>query len=117
MAHFAELNENNEVLRVVVVNNQDILIDGKESEEKGIEFLVNLFGGTWKQTSYNGRIRKNYAGPGMKYDQEKDAFIAQSPFSSWVLDTETCRWKAPIDCPGDIKDYIWNEDSLSWIEA
>lgn len=114
MAHFAELNENNEVLRVVVVSNQDIIIDGKESEEKGIEFLVNLFGGIWKQTSYNGKIRKNYAGPGMFYDFEKDAFIAPSPYPSWVLEEETCRWKAPINCPGDIKDYIWNEPTLSW---
>lgn len=115
MAHFAELNENNEVLRVVVVDNNSILDnEGVESEEIGKTFCSNLFGGTWIQTSYNSLFRKNFAGPGMIYDEEKDAFIAKKPFQSWILDEVTYRWKAPIDCPGDIKDYIWNEPNLRW---
>ena len=120
MAHFAQL-ENNIVTQVIVVSNQDILDEnGQESEQKGIDFCFNLLGGTWKQTSYNGRIRKNYAGIGFTYDEGRDAFIAPKPYASWLLDEETCRWKAPVDMPSDAsmdKKYTWDEATTSWVEV
>ena len=117
MAHFAKL-ENNVVKQVIVVSNQDILDEqGQESEEKGIAFCSNLLGGTWKQTSYNGKIRKNYAGIGYTYDEGRDAFIPPKPFNSWLLDEVTCQWKAPVDYPTDGKRYNWNEDTQSWDEV
>jgi hypothetical protein len=114
MAHFAQL-ENNVVKQVIVVSNQDILDDkGQESEEKGIAFCSNLLGGTWKQTSYNGTIRKNYAGVGYTYDEGRDAFVAPKPFNSWVLDETTCQWKASVDYPTDGGRYTWNETTQNW---
>jgi hypothetical protein len=116
MAHFAQL-ENNLVTQVIVVSNQDILDEnGQESEQKGIDFCSNLLGGTWLQTSYNGRIRKNYAGIGYTYNKGRDAFIPPKPFNSWLLDEETCQWKAPVDYPKDNKKYTWDEDTTSWKE-
>ena len=116
MAHFAKL-ENNIVTQVIVVANQDILDEqGQENEQKGIDFCSNLLGGTWKQTSYNGNIRKNYAGVGYTYDEGRDAFIAPKPFASWVLDETTAQWKAPVDMPTDDKRYLWDEDTTSWKE-
>jgi hypothetical protein len=116
MAHFAQI-EDNIVINVIVVGNQDILDEnGQESEQKGIDFCFNLLGGTWVQTSYNGRIRKNYAGIGDTYDKDLDAFIAPQPFPSWILDKVTAQWKAPIDYPKDENHYIWDEETLSWIE-
>ena len=117
MAHFAQL-ENNIVTQVIVVSNQDILDEqGQESEEKGIAFCSNLLGGTWKQTSYNGKIRKNYAGVGYTYDEGRDAFIAPKPYASWVLDEAKAQWKAPVDMPTDDKRYTWNEETKSWDEV
>jgi hypothetical protein len=117
MAHFAKL-ENNIVTQVIVVSNQDILDEnGQESEQKGIDFCSNLLGGTWKQTSYNGNIRKNYAGVGYTYDEGRDAFIAPKPFASWVLDETIAQWKAPVDMPTDGKKYTWNEATTSWVEV
>jgi hypothetical protein len=118
MAHFAKLNENNDVLAVHVVNNDVITINGVESEQTGINFLTGLHGHTlWKQTSYNGNIRKNYAGIGFTYDDTRDAFIAPKPFNSWVLDEATCRWQAPTPMPTtEGKFYYWSEDDLSWRE-
>ena len=117
MAHFAQL-ENNIVKQVIVVSNQDILDEnGTESEQKGIDFCSNLLGGTWKQTSYNGKIRKNYAGIGYTYDEGRDAFIPPKPFNSWSLDENTCQWKAPTPYPNDDKRYIWNEETTSWVEV
>jgi hypothetical protein len=117
MAHFAQI-ENNIVTQVIVVSNQDILDEnGQESEQKGIDFCFNLLNGTWLQTSYNGKIRKNYAGVGYTYDEGRDAFIAPKPFPSWVLNETTCQWKAPIDYPTDGKLYTWNEETQSWNEA
>ena len=114
MAHFAKL-ENNVVTKVIVVSNQDILDEnGQESEQKGIDFCSNLLGGTWKQTSYNGNIRKNYAGTGYTYDEGRDAFIPPKPFNSWLLDEDTCQWKAPVDYPADGNRYTWNEETTSW---
>jgi len=117
MAHFAKL-ENNVVTQVIVVSNQDILDEqGQESEDKGIAFCSNLLGGTWKQTSYNGKIRKNYAGIGYTYDEALDAFIPAKPFASWLLDETTCQWKAPVAMPTDDKRYTWNEATTSWDEV
>ena len=117
MAHFAQL-ENNIVTKVIVVANQDILDEnGQESEQKGIDFCSNLLGGTWLQTSYNAKIRKNYAGIGYKYDETLDAFIAPQPFASWILDEKTAQWKAPVDYPTDDKRYTWDEETTSWIEV
>ena len=117
MAHFAQL-ENNIVTKVIVVSNQDILDEnGQENEQKGIDFCSNLLGGTWLQTSYNARIRKNYAGVGYTYDEGRDAFIAPKPFNSWVLDQNKAQWKAPVDMPVDDKRYTWNEDTLAWVES
>ena len=93
MAHFAKLDENNVVTTVVVVNNSELLIDGVESEAKGVEFLISLFGDfNWKQTSYNGNFRKNYAGIGYTYDPQRDAFIPLKPDGDYVLDEQTCQW-------------------------
>ena len=114
MAHFAQL-ENNVVKQVIVIANQDILDEqGQENEQKGIDFCSNLLGGTWKQTSYNGKIRKNYAGVGYTYDEGLDAFIAPKPFDSWILDTDKAQWKAPVDYPTDEGRYTWNEETKSW---
>ena len=119
MAHFAELNDDNVVLRVIVINNNVILDkDNKESEELGIAFCKSLYGNdtNWKQTSYNSTTRKNFAGIGGTYDAEKDAFIPIKPFPSWVLD-EDCKWKSPVDYPSDAdpkKMYIWDEEKTEW---
>ena len=116
MAHFAKL-ENNLVTQVIVVNNNELLNEnGIEQESKGIAFCQSLFSGEWKQTSYNGNIRKNFAGIGMIYDPIRDAFIGEQPFTSWILDENTCQWKAPIDMPNDGKRYGWNEQTLTWVE-
>jgi len=112
MAHFAQLNPENIVEQVVVVHNDDA-----PDEATGIVFLNNLFGAaTWVQTSYNAKIRKNYAGVGYTYDSQRDAFIPPKPFLSWILEEETCRWVAPVAYPTDGKLYNWNEFTLTWIE-
>jgi hypothetical protein len=116
MAHFAQLNEQNMVTQIIVVANEELLLDSIESEEKGIAFCQSLFGGTWKQTSYNGNIRKNYAGIGYTYDSQRDAFIAPQPYPSWTLVEETCNWTAPVLYPADGKMYSWDEPTLSWVE-
>ena len=114
MAHFAQLNDENLVTQVIVVANQDTADkDGVENEAIGIAFCNNLLGGHWKQTSYNGNIRKNYAGIGYKYDAELDAFIPPQPYASWTLD-ENAQWKAPVDYPTDGGRYTWNEETLTW---
>jgi hypothetical protein len=115
MKHFAQLNEENLVTQVIVVASQDTVDqDGVENEAIGVEFCTNLLGGRWKQTSYNGNIRKNYAGIGYKYDETLDAFIPPKPFNSWLLNETTCQWKAPVDYPTDDKRYTWNEETLAW---
>ena len=116
MAHFAELDSNNTVLRVIVVNNNDILdSNGQESEEVGINFCKGLFGGEWKQTSYNANFRKNYAGIGYTYDGVLDAFIPPQPYPSWVLNQSTCLWEAPVPMPTDGQLYGWDEATQSWV--
>ena len=111
MAHFAEIKDG-KVLRVIVVNNSDILVDGKESEQKGIDFCKKLLGGEWVQTSYNGNIRKQYAGIGYSYDKDKDVFISSQPYKSWSLDDKS-DWQAPKEMPKDGM-YSWNEEKLEW---
>lgn len=115
MAHFAEIDENNIVIRVVAVDNTVILTsDNKESEVIGIDFCKNLLGGNWKQTSYNGNFRKRYAGIGYTYDAALDAFIAPQPYPSWTLDPVTTNWVAPIPMPTDGQHYTWNETTQAW---
>jgi hypothetical protein len=117
MAHFAQLDDNNVVLAIHVVNNDVITVNGSESEEVGITFLTNLFPNTnWKQTSYNGTFRKNYAAIDDIYDENRDAFISPKPFASWLLNENTCQWEAPTPQPNDGKYYFWNEDKLKWVE-
>jgi hypothetical protein len=116
MAHFAQLNEQNIVMQVIVVANDELLENGVESEAKGIAFCQSLFGGEWKQTSYNGKFRKNYAGIGDTYDGERDAFIPPQPYPSWLLVEETCQWTAPVTYPANGKIYSWDELTLSWVE-
>ena len=108
MSHWAEIDENNIVTRVLVGNN---------SEPDEGEAFMNSLGGTWVKTSYNGTIRKNYAGIGYSYDAERDAFIAPKPYDSWTLDEDTCRWEAPVAYPTDGKLYAWNEDNTNWEEV
>ena len=111
MAHFAKLGVGNKILRVAVVSN-----DVATTEQAGIDFLNNLYGtrDVWKQTSYNGNIRKNFAGVGYTYDQTRDAFIPPKPFNSWTLNETTCLWEAPVVKPEDNNNYIWNEETQQW---
>jgi hypothetical protein len=127
MAHFARLDNYNTVVKVEVVNNEVITdADGNEQEQVGVDFLTTLYGGGWyKQTSYNGNFRKNYAGVGFTYDSERDAFIAPQPFPSWILNEDTCLWEAPIAKPSQYIDddeiadkfYAWDETTTNWKEV
>ena len=119
MAHFAKLDDNNIVLEVNVVNNSDIdNLSFPDSEPVGVAFLTQWSGGytNWKQTSYNNNFRKNYAGIGYVYDTTLDAFIPPKPYPSWLLNTTTCQWEAPVPYPTDGKRYYWDEATLSWVE-
>jgi hypothetical protein len=123
MAHFCQLDENNVVTQVIVVDNKDCAdATGVEKESIGIAFCERLLGGTWKQTSYNGSIRKNYAGLGYTYNTDIDAFVPPKPFASWLLNEETAQWKAPVPMPEDAgtgeppKMYSWDEATTSWVE-
>ena len=116
MAHFAEIDSSGVVQRVIVVANKDTAdANGNEIEAIGVAFCQRLLGGNWKQTSYNGNIRKNYAGIGYTYDAARDAFIPPQPYPSWVLDAD-CNWQAPMPMPDDGAMYSWDEDTLSWVE-
>ncbi len=118
MAYFSEIGSDNIIVRVIsVANNVITNSSGDEEESIGVDFCHSLLGGTWKQTSYNGEIRKNFAGVGYTYDSHKDAFIPPKPYSSWVLNDSNCLWEAPIAMPTDGKRYRWDEDSKSWIET
>jgi hypothetical protein len=108
MAHFAEIDENNFVVRVLVTDN--------DYPNEGYDWLVETFGGRWVQTSYNARIRANFAGVGFTYDEDRDAFIAPKPFDSWELE-ENSQWVAPIPYPTGDKRYTWNEEELEWTEV
>ena len=111
MAHWAEIDENNIVVRVTVGDNND------SNGDEGYQWLIENLGGTWIKTSYNGNIRKNFAGIGFTYDEERDAFITPKPYDSWTLEEETCQWKSPIEYPTDGNIYYWDEETLSWIEV
>lgn len=117
MAHFAEINADGFVQRVVVVANAELLdANGVESEQKGVAFLQSLYGSsTWVQTSYNGNRRKNYAGVGFSYDAARDAFVPPQPFPSWLLEEATCRWMAPVPMPTDGNQYTWDETQQAWV--
>jgi hypothetical protein len=93
--------------------------EGVESEDMGKAFFIRWSNGhsKWVQTSYNGTIRKNYAGIGYTYDRVRDAFIAPQPFASWTLDEDTCQWSAPVAMPTDDKIYVWDEATTNWVEA
>ena len=123
MAHFAQIDENNNVLRVDVVHNDIILnAPGVENEALGIAFQQDLylkgFGveTNWKQTSYNNNFRNQFARTGYTYDAGLDAFITLQPYPSWVLDANA-DWQAPVPKPDDGKMYGWNEETLSWVET
>lgn len=107
MAHFAEIVDG-VVARVLVVPDVQ--------EHRGQDYLAKDLGlgGTWVQTSYNARIRKNYAGIGMSYDATLDAFIPEKPFDSWILNEDTCNWEAPVAYPTDGVMYKWNETDKDW---
>jgi len=108
MSHWAEIDENKTVLRVLVGNNN-------EADEG--ESFMNSLGGTWVKTSYNAAtngFRKNFAGIGYTYDETRDAFIAPKPYPSWVLDEATCRWDSPIPYPTDGLMYVWDEETTDW---
>ena len=111
MAHFAKLGTGNIIETVEVVSN-DIAL----TEQAGVDFLNNLYNTSdvWKQTSYNNNIRKNFAGIGYSYDQTRDAFIEPQPFTSWILDENTCRWGAPVSYPDDNNRYEWDEENTTW---
>ena len=119
MAHWAELDGDNVVLRVLVGSNSD--------SDEGYQWLIDNLGGTWVKTSYNTQggvhslggtpLRKNYAGIGYTYDSVRDAFIPQKPFNSWVLNESSCLWEAPVAYPTDGKMYTWDEASTSWVEV
>jgi hypothetical protein len=119
MAHFAQLDENNTVVQVIVVSNNEILDNGVESEAKGIAFCESLFGGSWVQTSYSGSFRKRYAGVGFIYDRERDAFLFSKPYQSWILDEVSLEWVAPVPLPVDYdittKPYSWDEAAQVWV--
>ena len=111
MAHFVKIVDKI-VTNGVVVHNNELLVDGVEVEAKGAEFCTNLFGGTWIQTSFNNRIRKQFAGVGYSYDSIADVFVAPKPFASWTLDSNH-DWQPPTPKPDG--EYLWNEAQLEWV--
>ena len=118
MAHWAELDSKNEVIQVLVTEN---------NADEGYGFLLKNFGGRWVKTSYNTiggvhtqggtPLRKNFAGIGFIYDEQRDAFIPPKPFKNWILNEETCQWEAPVPYPSDGKVYSWNEELGDWVEV
>ena len=116
MAHFARIDENGVVQQVVVVDNKDTAdASGVEKEHIGAAHLEKILGGTWKQTSYNGKMRKNYAGIGYTYRADIDAFVPPKPFPSWLLNARA-QWEPPVAMPTDGKMYSWDEPTTSWVE-
>lgn len=111
MAHFAQIDENNKVIQVVVTDNNH------SNNDEGYQELVDTFGGTWIKTSYNNNIRGRFAGIGMTYDAVKDKFIPIKPFPSWSWSDEAYGWVPPTPCPSDTHEAkpIWNEESQSWV--
>jgi len=116
MAHFAQLDENNTVTQVIVVHNNELLDNGAESESKGITFCQSIFGidTIWKQTSYNGNFRANFAGVGFLYDSLRDVFLETKPYPNWVLNSTTYKWEAPVPYPDDGRRHAWDGYTNSW---
>jgi hypothetical protein len=117
MAYFAKLGTGNIIETVISIKNSVITdSNGAEQEQLGVDFINKLYNtrDVWKQTSYNKTFRKNYAGIGYQYDQQRDAFIAPKPFNSWILNENTCIWKSPVAYPTDGNEYTWNESTLTW---
>jgi hypothetical protein len=110
MSHWAQLDENNIVLQVLVGDNND------PNGDEGYRTISESLGGHWVKTSYNGNFRKNYAGIGFYYSEDMDAFIAPQPFTSWTLNEETCQWVAPIEIPEDGQPYLWDEENIMWVK-
>jgi len=129
MASFAKIGLNNKVIEVLSVHNNELLdSNGVEQEVNGVDFLTKLTGWSiWKQTSYNTSggvhkssgtpFRKNHAGIGFIYDEDKDAFITPQPYASWILNETTCGYEPPVAYPDDGKDYKWNEETTTWDEV
>lgn len=116
MAYFALLDSNNIVTQLrVIANSECIDANNIEREEIGLAYFMKLYGGTWKQTSYNGTIRKNYAGIGYSYDETRDAFIPPRLFQAWALNESTCMWNPPIAYPLDSNVYRWDSDLTNWV--
>jgi hypothetical protein len=116
MAHFAQLDSNNVVTQVIVIDNKDTAdAHGTEKEYIGAAYCERLFGGTWKQTSYNGNFRKNYAGIGYIYHEDIDAFSTPKPYPTWVLN-ENAVWVPPVSKPNDGHAYNWDETTQTWVE-
>lgn len=114
MAHYAQIDDNNVVTQVIVIDNKDTAdANGVEKEYIGAAFCERLFGGTWKQTSYNGNKRKNYAGIGYTYREDIDAFVPPQPYAIWVLNANA-QWEAPTPMPTDGAMYSWDEESQAW---
>jgi len=117
MAHYAQIDSNNIVTQVIVIDNKDTAdANGVEKEYIGAAYCERLFGGTWKQTSYNGNIRKNYAGIGYKYQSDIDSFVAPKPYASWTLDANA-QWQPPVAMPTDGSMYSWDEANQTWVEV
>jgi hypothetical protein len=126
MASFAKIGLNNKVIEILSAHNNELLdANGVEQEINGIDFLTKLTGwAIWKQTSYNTHggvhstggtpLRKNHAGIGYTYDEDRDAFIPKKPFNSWILNETTCQWEAPVVKPEDGQKYTWNEETKQW---
>ena len=115
MAHFAKLDDNNIITQVIVVSDNDCKDqDGNEVEAIGVAFCNKLLGGRWVQTSYNGNIRKRYAGIGYSYNEQYNVFIAPKPYNSWTLNVTTFDWDPPVPYPNDDNYYIWNENTQTW---
>jgi hypothetical protein len=106
MSNFAEIDEENKVIRVLVGDDN--------LPNEGYDWFVETLGGRWVKTSFNGNFRKNFANVGFTYDPELDAFIPPKPFESWVLDEETAQWEAPVAYPDGGASYVWNEETASW---
>jgi len=118
MAHFTQIDENNIVQQIIVVANSDCgNLEFSDSESIGQDFLKSIeLNGTWKQTSYSGSFRKNYAGIGYSYDESRDAFISIKPYNSWTLNETTCQWESPIPIPNQESMFAWDEENLRWNE-
>lgn len=118
MAHFAQIDKNNIVQQIIVVANSDCgNLEFPDSESIGQDFLKSIrLNGTWKQTSYSGSFRKNYAGIEYSYDESRDSFIPIKPYDSWILNETSCRWESPIPIPNQESMFVWDEENQRWNE-